>query len=663
MQLLSNVVALLLAFGMTCAAVWLLRRSVADMGARLSALWSLLGEAKGQSGPMRWPGLNRAAPYLLALLLLLVALKASAAAGADVGVMDDLVDQYHGKTGAWFSKLFGYAQTLFAILATIEVAWSGIVWALEKDQMQSWVAALVRKIMTIGFFYALLLHADTWIPAIIDSLVMAGQNAGGTGSLSPSSVVAVGMDCFGRIIEAVGNLGFMDRIAVALPAEFCGFVILLSFVWIACHLAVALIESFIAISANVLFLGFGGSRWTLDFVNKVLGYAVSTGVKLFMLYLMIGLGMTEANDWANALTATTVGDNYLSTCAHIVCGAVFFAYLSTKIPALAASMLNGSPTLTAGDAAGTVAGMAAGAVALGAMSVNGKSIFEAAKGGNGPGAGTGGLAAAGAGAGGGVQNASALGLSSSSNGGSSAASVAKAAPVMPPPSLPPSSGGSSSSPARAAAQTEAASATTQAMPASAPPAEAPAASGATSAAQSGESDAPAPVAAVPPPALPASTSAASSASVTSATPAPASAGTTSAAQASERDTPAPVSAVPPPALPTSSTGTASSTSATPAPAKSSASSPAATSPSLNSGDTAPPVAAVPPPAIPGSSPVAENAIGSAGGDQVPQDSNQSNETQPPRASKREEFDRLRRELPHDQAGGGTVHIKLDHGHE
>jgi type IV secretion system protein TrbL len=79
---------------------------------------------------------------------------------------------------------------------------------------------------------------------------------------------------------------------------------------------------------------------------------------------MIGLGMTEANDWANALTATTVGDNYLSTCAHIVCGAVFFAYLSTKIPALAASMLNGSPTLTAGDAAGTVAGMAAGAVAL-----------------------------------------------------------------------------------------------------------------------------------------------------------------------------------------------------------------------------------------------------------------------------------------------------------
>lgn len=619
MQLLSNVVALLLAFGMTCAAVWLLRRSVADMGARLSALWSLLGEAKGQSGPMRWPGLNRAAPYLLALLLLLVALQASAASAPSVGLMDDLVDQYHGKTGAWFSTLFSYAQTLFAILATIEVAWSGIVWALEKDQMQAWVAALVRKIMTIGFFYALLLHADTWIPAIVNSLVKAGQDAGGTGSLSPSSVVAVGMDCFGRIMEAVGNLGIMDRIAVALPAEFCGFVILLSFVWIACHLAVALVESFIAISANVLFLGFGGSRWTLDFVNKVLGYAVSTGVKLFMLYLMIGLGMTEAKDWAKALTVTTVGDNYLSTCAQIVGGAVFFAYLATKIPALAASMLNGSPTLTAGDAAGTVAGMAAGAVALGAMSVNGKSIFEAAKGGkNGPGAGTGGLAAAGAGAGGGVQNASALGLSSSSNGGSSAASVAKTAPVMPPPSLPPSSGGSPSSPARAAAQTEAASTPTQAMPASAPPAEAPAASGATSAAQSGESDAPAPVAAVPPPALPASTSAASSASVTSATPAP---------------------------------------------AKSSASSPAATSPSLNSGDTAPPVAAVPPPVIPGGSPVTENAIGSAGGDQVPQDSNQNNETQQPRASKREEFDRLRRELPHDQAGGGTVHIKLDHGHE
>jgi type IV secretion system protein TrbL len=132
-------------------------------------------------------------------------------------------------------------------------------------------------------FYALLLHADTWIPAIIDSLVMAGQNAGGTGSLSPSSVVAVGMDCFGRIMEAVGNLGFMDRIAVALPAEFCGFVILLSFVWIACHLAVALIgELHCDFGQCPVLWASGGSADALDFVNKVLGYAVSTGVKLFM---------------------------------------------------------------------------------------------------------------------------------------------------------------------------------------------------------------------------------------------------------------------------------------------------------------------------------------------------------------------------------------------
>ena len=40
---------------------------------------------------------------------------------------------------------------------------------LEKSDMQSWTAALVRKLMWIGAFYALLIYGRYWIPAITDS--------------------------------------------------------------------------------------------------------------------------------------------------------------------------------------------------------------------------------------------------------------------------------------------------------------------------------------------------------------------------------------------------------------------------------------------------------------------------------------------------------------
>jgi len=50
---------------------------------------------------------------------------------------------------------------------------------LEKNDLQSWTSALVRKIMWIGAFYALLLNGRIWIPAIIDSFERIGQTASG----------------------------------------------------------------------------------------------------------------------------------------------------------------------------------------------------------------------------------------------------------------------------------------------------------------------------------------------------------------------------------------------------------------------------------------------------------------------------------------------------
>ena len=93
----------------------------------------------------------------------------------------------HGSRLVW-----PFANTLFGLLATIEFAWSAAVMLLEKSDMQSWTSALIRKMMWIGAFYALLIYGRTWIPAITDSFELIGQTASGTGPMAPSDVFTQG---------------------------------------------------------------------------------------------------------------------------------------------------------------------------------------------------------------------------------------------------------------------------------------------------------------------------------------------------------------------------------------------------------------------------------------------------------------------------------------
>ena len=77
-----------------------------------------------------------------------------------------ILNQYRSQRTPWFTAVWPFANTLFGLLATIEFAWSAAVMLLEKSDMQSWTSALIRKLMWIGAFYALLIYGRYWIPAI-----------------------------------------------------------------------------------------------------------------------------------------------------------------------------------------------------------------------------------------------------------------------------------------------------------------------------------------------------------------------------------------------------------------------------------------------------------------------------------------------------------------
>lgn len=252
----------------------------------------------------------------------------------------------------WYTAIKVYAIRLFWSLASVDFAWSAIVWAMEKNDIGEVLMALVRKIFSLGFFWTLLKMSDTWIPAIISSLTMIGQEVGGL-KATPDGVIYAGFYIALGAFKIVGDTNLTNTVSLALPVLALGLGILVAFIWVAKELLTTLIESYLQIGAGVILLGFGGSRWTTDFATKYIQSAFGTGLKLMMIYLVIGVG----NQLVNNLAIDT--NNVIESMLGIFVVAIFYAGLATKIPALASAMMSGSPALSAGGMMGAAIGMGA----------------------------------------------------------------------------------------------------------------------------------------------------------------------------------------------------------------------------------------------------------------------------------------------------------------
>jgi type IV secretion system protein TrbL len=387
---------------------------------------------------------------VLAVGLYLVAGSAFAQAAPNTAILDGIADAYEAAATGWMGPMLAYANRLFALLLTIELAVTGTKYVLEKDDTRSLIAALSGKILGVGFFYALLQFAPTWIPALMNSFRDAGATVGGATALSPSAVFARGLSFVIIIFKSISDMDMWEAIGVVLAALPAAVFIIIAFVVVAGQLLVTLIESYFVISAAVIFLGFGGSRWTQDFVQKYLGYAISVGVKLMFIYLLIGASNTLFTGWADMLSSSTSGLQFIINAWVVMGGAAFFAFLAWMIPSLASSAMSGAPSLTGGAAAGVIGGMVAGGVAAAATAGKGLGNLASAAGAAFKGMGGGSPGLAGSVAAGGVPTlAGAAGAASGSSGGS--AQVAPPSSSGGSPAAPQAAGNGGASPAAGSA--------------------------------------------------------------------------------------------------------------------------------------------------------------------------------------------------------------------
>lgn len=361
---------------------------------------------------------------LLFLTLASVFFAGDAMAATDLAHPDtsvqSLLDLILQRSGQWSGRLHSYAVNLLLLLAGIQLVWTFVPMALRGADFGEIFHELIKFVMIVGFFLAMIQYSVEWATAIVDSFRDAGAVAGGFDrTLEPGDMFAVAVDFSRSMVTGISLFSPGKAILIAIAA----LVVLLCFAFIAAFMFVTLVESYVIINAAMIFLGFGGSQWTREYAIAPIRYTVAVGAKLFVLSLIVGLIVSSAHDWSAAYT------NDEASLMTLVGLALVCAYLTKTIPDLIGGMISG----TSMGGGSTIGGMAAAAVAT--VATAGAAGAAGALGAAGGGAaGGGGLASAlnasiagGSGAGatsGAGMRAGSAGMGASIGGGSEAAKAA-----------------------------------------------------------------------------------------------------------------------------------------------------------------------------------------------------------------------------------------------
>lgn len=275
---------------------------------------------------------------MLGLLLQLHPHLQDAAAG---GVLDGLIESYQSSSAGWLERMVPVAERVFALLAALEFAVSGLWWALGGAGLDAAFAAFLRKFIVLSFLYALISAFPLWVPAIPGGFESAGQAAAGSSAVNPSQVLDLGITIASNLLLSFTALGALANPGGSLLAALAALIVLLAYAGIAAQICLVLVETYLVLTGGVLFLGFAAFRATAPLAEGYLLYAFQTGTKIYLLYLLVGVGSALSRQWAAMQLAPEAQGFAPSLAPHfqVLAGALVFCLLVWRIPGAVAARL------------------------------------------------------------------------------------------------------------------------------------------------------------------------------------------------------------------------------------------------------------------------------------------------------------------------------------
>jgi len=352
------------------------------------------------------------------------------------GVIDNFLGVFTSYIDSGFGLLGGEVAFIATTLIVIDVTLAALFWSWGADD--DIIARLVKKTLFVGVFAYLIGNWNNLAQIIFDSFAGLGLKGSGTSFsaadlLRPGKVAQTGLDAGRPLLESISDMmgywSFFENFIQIACLMFAWALVLLAFFILAVQLFVTLIEFKLTTLAGFILIPFGLFGKTAFMAERVLGNVVSSGIKVLVLAVIIGIGSTLFSQFTAGFGGVTPT---IDDAMAIVLAALSLLGLGIFGPGIASGLVSGGPQLGAGAAVGT--GLAAG----GMMLAGGAAAGMAAKGGaaalsGGAAAVRGGAAAAGAASAaysvGSLGQSGAAGVASGLGGVARAAGSAAASPL------------------------------------------------------------------------------------------------------------------------------------------------------------------------------------------------------------------------------------------
>ncbi len=291
----------------------------------------------------------------------------------DISVIDHFLDVFSRYIDSGFGLLHGEVAFLTATLIVIDMTLAGLFWAMghATGQGEDVIAKLIRKVLYVGAFAYIIGNFNMLASVVFRSFAGLGLTASGStlsmgNFLQPGRLAKAGIDAAAPILDQIKELsGFPEvfiHLAPIVVLFFAWLVVIVSFFVLAVQLFVTLIEFKLTTLAGFVLVPFALWNKTAFLAEKVLGNVVSSGIKVLVLAVIVGIGSGLFSEFNIPAGAEPSIDRALV----IMLASLSLLALGIFGPGIATGLVSGGPQLGAGAMAGAALGAAGTAVAVGA---------------------------------------------------------------------------------------------------------------------------------------------------------------------------------------------------------------------------------------------------------------------------------------------------------
>jgi type IV secretion system protein TrbL len=302
----------------------------------------------------------------------------------DLNVIDRFMQAFITYIDAGFGLVGGDVRFLTVTLIGIDITLAGLFWALGGDD--NVMGRFIKKILFVGAFAFILNSFSTLSDIIFRSFAQAGLTAGG-GSLTaadllkPGRLAGTGFSAAWPLLEQVSQLmgftTFFDNFLTIAVLLFAWAIVIITFFILAVQMFVTIIEFKLTSLAGFILVPFSLWNRTSFLAERVLGNVVSSGIKVMVLAVIVGIGSNFFTEFTAALQGQ---EPDIGQAMSLMLASLTIFGLGIFGPSIASGLVAGAPQLGAGAALGTTVGaagitmLAGGAAVGGARALGGAAL-------------------------------------------------------------------------------------------------------------------------------------------------------------------------------------------------------------------------------------------------------------------------------------------------